>query len=328
LNIGIFTGIAFSLSASMSLQVPFEAAVSFDAAGSLNGAVKMAPLVSSVTFNAPVSTIAAPSYFYHGCFVNTGSNRITAGQIEEAFEPCAANAKAAGKMFFGMEFPACCTTADEAQCRLLDKLPSLEKAPESDCEDEVSSDGHALGGSYRLAVYSFTAPPPPPSPSAPSPPLSVTVEQEASLGASLSVSASLGMQLELGLQAAIALVGLSFGFAGSASIGAAAGVDIIACASTEECPSLTTGTDQVEYPEPSEEADSHASLAVGAWGYVSRPHLSLALRFPGSQIAEACTDLDLGIDTYFGIDAVSDDGLGPMAPPGAWVRWAKDLTYE
>jgi len=121
------------------------------------------PLKSKSTSNQ--RALSADTYFFDGCLKNEGDNRVGSDPaVERSIEDCAADARAAGKLFFGMEYPACCTAADTAQCRLLDFPPhNLVTAPESDCLDEKSVDDYPLGGAFRLAMYSLAAPPAPPA---------------------------------------------------------------------------------------------------------------------------------------------------------------------
>jgi len=110
-----------------------------------------------------------------------------------------------------------------------------------------------------------------------------------SASVNVGVSASLTMHATLEIEATLALAGLHFGFAGSASMEAAMGVDTTLCASTGTCPALLSkGTMYAEYPTSETVVVGHnqAQASVGAWAYVTYPALSLMLVYPSQELVE------------------------------------------
>ncbi len=60
------------------------------------------------------------------------------------------------RLYFGMEYPQGYGEG-AAQCLVLDGMPSMSAASDSECEAEIDADGNRLGDTNRLAVYSITA---------------------------------------------------------------------------------------------------------------------------------------------------------------------------
>ena len=67
--------------------------------------------------------------------------------------PCTARTLSLSTMYWGMEYPQGSPEPNEAQCLVLDGLPSMEKVADSECEHELDLSGNRLGTDYRLAVY-------------------------------------------------------------------------------------------------------------------------------------------------------------------------------
>merc|ERR1711920_1119735 len=59
-----------------------------------------------------------------------------------------------------MEWPQGFGSPGQAECLVLDGMPSMSQAGDIDCEVELHN-GYRLGGSYRLAVYAVSGQVPP-----------------------------------------------------------------------------------------------------------------------------------------------------------------------
>ena len=68
------------------------------------------------------------------------------------FDTCQQDATAAGKSYFGLEFPQGTSTPGQTLCLVLSALPNMISVTDPECEVEVHN-GHRLGGAHRLAVY-------------------------------------------------------------------------------------------------------------------------------------------------------------------------------
>eukprot|EP00316_Scyphosphaera_apsteinii_P000424 CAMPEP_0119299650 /NCGR_PEP_ID=MMETSP1333-20130426/1695_1 /TAXON_ID=418940 /ORGANISM="Scyphosphaera apsteinii, Strain RCC1455" /LENGTH=915 /DNA_ID=CAMNT_0007301143 /DNA_START=68 /DNA_END=2815 /DNA_ORIENTATION=+ len=162
--------------------------------------------------------------------------------------------------------------------------------------------------------------------------LCANIQETSNVNAQVAVSASLLMHVALELAVALALGGLSFGFAGTAMMEAAVGVDTVMCGNTGtscSCPKLDSkGTLYAEYTDAEKadfKTDGMTSLeaSVGAWAYVTYPKLTIVLRFPFSEIVQMCAGQLLGFTSNFAGNR--KDGLGPEHPYGTLARAAKVL---
>ena len=100
---------------------------------------------------------------YVGCYDNSPDAGRAGGATKDvSFDWCLNKAIQEGKPYFGLEWPNGFATAGHAECVLLDAHPRMRpqdaRTDDADCEEEVNADGHRLGNSHRLAVY--TAYPP------------------------------------------------------------------------------------------------------------------------------------------------------------------------
>ena len=93
-----------------------------------------------------------------GCFINNGGKARLRGHIDnKSFQDCAKEAGAAGKQFFGMEYPQGFPTPGNAQCLPLVSVPQQSsKVPDAECATEKDASGNYLGNAYRLAVYTLS----------------------------------------------------------------------------------------------------------------------------------------------------------------------------
>lgn len=112
-----------------------------------------APAATEEAAEKPAAQKLPEKYPYQGCFVNEGAGRLEGHTQQINMDECALQSVTRGKPYFGMEYPRDSIQAGDAFCLSLGSLPALSKAAYSECEDDVHN-GHALGGSYRLAVYS------------------------------------------------------------------------------------------------------------------------------------------------------------------------------
>jgi len=99
-------------------------------------------------------TCAVKEYNYMGCYKNQDADRMRGHTPDISFVICAA----ASSGIFGMEYPQAFTTAGNAECLQLAMIPNMQKMSDVDCEVETDTNGHRLGGYYRLAVYSTELP--------------------------------------------------------------------------------------------------------------------------------------------------------------------------
>merc|ERR1719313_1674387 len=106
-----------------------------------------------------ITTLAAGGstiWAYIGCFRND-RNRVRGHIAPRTWEECKENAESREDEFFGMEYPQGYRGAGDAQCVPTgDLYLRLERVDDSDCLVEVDSEGRALGGAWRVAVYGET----------------------------------------------------------------------------------------------------------------------------------------------------------------------------
>jgi hypothetical protein len=101
---------------------------------------------------APTPT-PPPLYNYEGCYENAGANRVNGHTAHKSMAECKALAKSQGKTHFGMEYPQGSATPGDAYCLTLPSVPTMNKKPDSECENERDAKGNRLGDGNRLAVY-------------------------------------------------------------------------------------------------------------------------------------------------------------------------------
>jgi len=99
---------------------------------------------------------ALPGARFVGCFKNdANSQRLIGHATDKSFSDCEQAAKAAGKPYFGMEYPQGFATPGHAECLLLDAVPQQSKTADSECAREKDIAGNLLGDANRLAVYTM-----------------------------------------------------------------------------------------------------------------------------------------------------------------------------
>lgn len=100
------------------------------------------------------TTTTTTEVYYNGCFRNEGRNRRNSRERGSYTMPkCTELAKKGGFLYFGMEFPQGYSKAGEAECMLLDDIPTMNMAPDNDCRKEVWNK-KGLGSGHRIAIYS------------------------------------------------------------------------------------------------------------------------------------------------------------------------------
>ena len=89
-----------------------------------------------------------------GCYENeAGTHRLDEHAKDQSFSDCVQAAAAAGKLYFGLEFPQSSVAPGRAECVVLDALPHQSLRQDAECANETDSARNLLGNAFRLAVY-------------------------------------------------------------------------------------------------------------------------------------------------------------------------------
>lgn len=121
---------------------------------------------STTSTTATTTTVTPPpkecgSRTYKGCYDNQ-ANRVDGHIVNKNMAECQELARERGKSWFGMEFPHGATSKDAAGCLMFDEDKLNEwtngaRRDDTECNDRPQTNGDLLGGTFRIAVYTFGA---------------------------------------------------------------------------------------------------------------------------------------------------------------------------
>merc|ERR1712217_267041 len=92
---------------------------------------------------------------YIGCYKNQHPKRVGGHTYDQTISDCEALAKSRNKGYFGMEHPQGSSKPNASECLVLDSIPNMDIAEDSECQNQLDSQQRRLGDDFRLAVYSI-----------------------------------------------------------------------------------------------------------------------------------------------------------------------------